>query len=181
MPSPLLHLWDPGKGEIERSFFPQPGGPNVQRVAASFGVVGVAVRDSLVAAVTALVDTVYLFGIDGTERGVIPVPLPQFRPPPDLRSRHMTSAQIREYQDAMTLILDIFWPSDSTFVLQVGETRGSAVRWSIVEMDRKGRLVHLQSSIPRLLLVRDRLYYFVSWASDVPNQWTVFRRRDTIQ
>lgn len=173
---PLLHLWSRTDRQIERSFFPMPSPPEVRATAGSLAWVHTALSGDTILAVFALADTVYRFGMDGSPRGRVPIPLsqpvgiPRIDPTSGSRER-------QEALDALTRVFNVFVLGTGDLAIQTARTRGREVSWGLVIMSRDGEgLVELVDA-PRLMAVDEDRFFFRDPESLLPNRWLIAVRR----
>ncbi len=176
--APLLHLFDRRSGTVKRSFFPTPGGVTVQRLAGSLGWADAAVRGDTVAATFGMSDTLYLFGVDGALRRRIPLPFQSFALPEMPEADERTEPRARnDWMQRLTLVYDLFWLPDGSFLVQTGRQKGAELEWGLLHLTPDGeRLAELPAS-PRLMAARGDTLYFVDPRSEIPNRWRIARLR----
>jgi hypothetical protein len=175
MDSPLIHVWDLGRGRIVRSFFPAPQGPRGFASAYAFtGFADVAVRGDTLATIFALEDTVRLFLRDGREAGKIPVRFGGFHPIEQPLSPNLPPDQFQRWLGSFSTVTDLFWLRSSGFLVQYMDQHGSDRTYSLLRMDRHGRKLWEVAGSPRLLAVtpQDSLV-FVKPGAEAPNTWSI--------
>ena len=111
----LLHLVEDDTSMVH-SFFPTPGDSFARADALHYGYASFAVRGDTVAAVSALTDTLYVFGSDGTELERVHIPFREFlsMPPPSTDGSGDPQGRLDEGH----LISDLHWLADGSMVFQ---------------------------------------------------------------
>ena len=180
---PRLHVWDPVRNRVVRSFF-RPFARQANPTAATIaGWSMAAVRGDTIAAIFALSDTIYLFSPAGRALGTVPL---RFR-----RFRHVGGATPEGGSDPVRrarwlgtfdLVQNVHWLPDGRLLVAYQSLRPDEALtrvWHLFATDRAGRAVFESRDVPRLLTVDDRdgSLYFVSPGSGTPNRWSVARLR----
>ena len=178
-PPRLLHIWNRGTGEVERSFLPM-GVPEESRpYATSYTSVDAVLEGDTIWAVWALSDTLYKFDRRGEHLEKLPMSLP--RPMgalPGAEAGAITDpGAIQEAADALTQVNGVFIPGSGRLAVQSMQTRGSDAVWDLVITDRRGTPIWSATDIPRLFAIEQDLFYFDDPASILPNHWVVARWR----
>ena len=169
-PAPMLHVWNAGSEEIERSFFTPPRPAYLDETAADGEWAQVALRGDTVWAVSTYADSVFLFRTDGSRAGAVGLPLATQAKP--------------ESADDTTAVL---WTAETVHLLSRGHvvvqlarktgfrTRRRANYLVIVGAD--GVPLATLGDTPRLRVVADDLFYFQNPDRMEPNHWIVARWR----
>jgi hypothetical protein len=181
-PEARLHLWNLRANRLGGSFFPVHGTTQAHRFAASTaGLLGASVRGDTLAAVFALSDTVYLFDFAGRRAGTVPLRAEGLRRfDPSMRPPHMDMVSAREWFGRFSLVSDVYWLRDGSFVVQYQDRVGVEPQWRLVHLARDGRRLFESKDTPYLVAVdpaTDELW-FVRPGSPTPNAWTSARLRD---
>jgi hypothetical protein len=177
-PDARLHLWSLARDTLVRSFFtPAVRGRARTLAANTAGFVSTAVRGDTIAATFSLSDTVYLFDRRGRALGKVPVPFRGFRRLDEdapLPGRNGGVVQAREWVGTFSLVSDLFWLADGTFVVQYQDREGPEPRWRLLRMTRDGRRLFESRDTPRLLAAdpASGSLYFVTPGSETPNRWS---------
>ena len=166
----LLRLGSDSILEVE-SFLPTPVPSELLPAAATAGIVGVATRGDTIAATFALSDSIYLFGSQGDRLNSIAIPISDFRratPPP--QGAGMDG--IAQWVDSFTMITDIFWLLDGSFIVQYQDRTDMLPDWRFVHLSRSGSLIGEVIDSPRILAGPDREghLYFQEPGSLTPNR-----------
>jgi hypothetical protein len=170
-PQALLHIFNLSSDSMIKSFFPPPAQVD-SNVALVLGRVHVALRGNRVAAVHSLSDTVFLFDRLGTLQSSVRIPIDSFNVPerlPDIEAL----PERRAWIDSRLLLWDVFWDGDDALIVQTVRGRRSNAEYSIVRMDALGRQSWAIHRSPRLLTVRDSLFYFQDPGTSLPNRLIV--------
>ena len=174
-PGTRLHLWNLRTGTPVRHFFtPAVRGRAHVIAAATAGFVAADVRGDTVAAAFALTDTLYFFGLDGRRLGAVPIPFRHFRRlsenrPVPSQLAGLTAA--RAWVGSFSMISDVFWLRDGTFLVQYQDRVGSEPRWRLLRMRRDGTPLFEAVGTPYLMQVDPAtgVLYFQKPGSAVPN------------
>jgi hypothetical protein len=178
----LLHMWDVRRGEVVRSFFRTPvAPPGLESAFWLAGSSAVAVRGDTLAAVFALADSVYLYGLDGRLLEKIHIPFRHFR---SLREPLPSMGSItgyRKWSSKFSAISRIFWTSEGDFLVHYYDTDGVSPAWRLLRMDRRGHRKFEMVDSPELLAISgtaETTLFFVDPQSLTPNVWLAagFRR-----
>jgi hypothetical protein len=158
-PTELLHIWDLRSGRVVKSFFPPPTGID-SNVVNALGQARVARHGERIAAIHQLCDSLTLFDLQGRAQRRMALPVSAFRVPhgplPDLAS----PAERIAWADQFTYLLDVFWFDSTRLVVQWVTGSGPEAVFGLVQVDTLGRQVWSLSRTPRLLGIRDSIYYF---------------------
>jgi hypothetical protein len=174
--TPLLHLFNLNSLSLSQSFFPAPAISGMDKMAEpTVGFAGSAVRGDTIAAVYALSDTVYLFGLDGSVRGKVPMNSRHFR-------RMKTPAPapgspinvVRDWIASFSLTSHVFWAPSGDFLVQYQDREGPILHWRLTRISRSGKPVFDVRDTPRLLAASNEgsTLYFISPNSITPDTWT---------
>jgi hypothetical protein len=180
-PDARLHLWNLRTDRLGRSFFPVHGTTASQRFAANTaGLLGASMRGDTLAAVFALSDTIYLFDLLGRRVGAVPLRVQGIRRfDPGMRPPHMDLVSAREWFGRFSLISDVYWLHDGSFLLQYQDRVGVEPRWRLARVGRDGHPLFESTDTPYLVSVDpagDTLW-FVRPGSATPNVWTAAHLR----
>jgi hypothetical protein len=181
-PEARFHLWNLRANRLAGSFFPVHGTTESHRFAANTaGLLGASVRGDTLAAVFALSDTVYLFDFAGHRLGTVPLRAEGLRRfDPAMRPPHMDMVSAREWFGRFSLVSDVYWLRDGSFVVQYQDRVGVEPQWRLVHLARDGRRLFESKDTPYLVAVdpaTDTLW-FVRPGSPTPNAWASARLRD---
>lgn len=174
----LLHVWNRGTGEVERSFLPMGVPEESLGHAMSFQGASATLEADTIWAVWALSDTLYKFNPDGDLLGRIP--LPMSRPMGTLSSVGAGGADPGADPggfDQLTQLYGVYLLEDGNLLIQSMQPRANDAVWDILILDREGRLILSAGNMPQLLAVERDLFYFDDPASVLPNRWLVARWR----
>jgi hypothetical protein len=176
-----LHLWSLASNRILRSFFPvRPRGSAQALAANTADFLGAAVRGDTVAAAFSVIDTVYLFTLRGQPVRKLPLASSGFRRLSPSRSLpRMDVAGAREWFQSFSLISDVFWLRDGSFLVQYEDRHGPEPRWRLVRMSAMGEPLFESRDTPELLAVdpHGNTLFFVKPGSLTPNVWSVAHLR----
>ena len=180
-PDARLHLWDLHANRLTGSFFPVRSTTESHRFAVNTaGLVGVAQRGDTVAAVFALSDTIHLFDAAGRPLGTVPLRAEGLRRfDPAMRMPRMDLVSAREWFGRFSLVSDVWWLRDGSFLVQYQDRVGVEPRWRLVHLARDGRRIFESKDTPCLVAVdpaTDTLW-FVKPGSPTPNVWVSARLR----
>lgn len=174
----LIHVWNTRTNRLLRSFFhPVAPDPSLKPVYVFGGITTASVRGDTVAALFALKDTVFLFGIDGGPRGRVPFGATTFRRatepmPDDARG----PAAFTRWAETFSTAAGVYWLSDGSFLVQFFDRRGAEPRWRLLHIFRDGRPPREVVDAPHLLaLAAGDTLVFVKPGSDTPNAWALAR------
>jgi hypothetical protein len=180
-PDARLHLWNLRANRLAGSFFPVRGTTPGHRFAANTaGLVGAAVHGDTLAATFALSDTVYLFDLAGRRLGTVPLRAEGLRRfDPGMHPPHMDLVSAREWFGRFSLVSDLYWLRDGSFLVQYQDRVGVEPQWRLVHVARDGRRLFESKDTPYLVAVdpADTLW-FVRPGSPTPDAWTSARLRD---
>jgi len=171
----LLHLWNVNTNKLVRSFFPQPQpSEELTDEAIITSHVSAAVRGDTVAAIFASSDTLYLFGVDGSSRGRVPIPFKRFRSLQPQSQRGAARESLLSWVEKFSLIANVFWMSDGSLLVQYMDKVQNEPKWSLLRMTRDGRAVGEITGTPQLLVsaAGDSTFYFIKPGSETPNVWS---------
>lgn len=176
-----LHLWDLRRDRLARSFFPVRGTTQAHAFAANTaGLLGASARGDTLATVFALSDTIYLFDLAGRRLGTVPLRAEGLRRfDPAMRMPRMDLVSVREWFGRFSLVSDVWWLRDGSFLVQYQDREGVEPRWRLVHLARDGRRLFESKDTPYLVAVdpaTDTLW-FVRPGSPTPNAWTSARLR----
>lgn len=175
----LLHIWNRGTGNIDRSFLPM-GVPEASLgYAMSFQGASATLEGDTIWAVWALSDTLYKFNRQGDRLSRIP--LPMARPMGSLpRAGEETTDPQADVaaMDQFTQLFGVYVLDDGNLLIQSMQPRGMEAVWDILIIDREGQAVLRAPSMPQLWAVDQGVFYFDDPASVLPNRWLVARWRD---
>lgn len=180
-PDAHLHLWDLRANRLAGSFFTVRPTTDAHRFAANTaGLMGAARRGDTVAAVFALSDTIRLFDFAGRPLGTIPLRAQGLRRfDPAMRMPRMDLVSVREWIGSFSLISDLWWLRDGSFLVQYQDREGPEPKWRLVHLARDGRRLFESKDTPLLVAVdpaTDTLW-FVRPGSPTPNVWASARLR----
>ena len=178
----LLHIWNRGMGEIERSFLPMGVPEESLGYAMSFQGASATLEADTIWAVWALSDTLYKFNRRGDLLSRIP--LPMLRPMGSLsRAGDGGAAPGAEAGgfDQITQLYGVYVLQDGNLLIQSMQARDTDAVWDILILDREARLLLSAGNMPQLLAVERDLFYFDDPASVLPNRWLVARWRGRSQ
>lgn len=178
----LLHIWNRGTGEVERSFLPMGVPEESLGYAMSFQGASAKLEADTIWAVWALSDTLYKFNPSGDLLSRIPLPM----------SRPMGSlSRVGEGGagpgadtgglNQLTQLYGVYVLGDGNLLIQSMQPRNNDAVWDILILDREGRLLLGADNMPQLLAVERDLFYFDDPASVLPNQWLIARWRGRSQ
>lgn len=172
--TPLVHVWDIEAGKPVASFFNVPEHPKEFARAYSFsGFADLAVRDSMIAVVFALRDTVYLFNRQGSERGKVPIPAPGFRRLAEPMPENSTHVQDQQWVQTFSTFANVFWTREGLLLAQYFDIRGVEPQWHLVGFDRSGLSRFDYPGAKLLAITPDDSLFFDDPNSMEPNQWSV--------
>ena len=177
-PATRLHLWNLRTGAFSRHFFAPPvRGRAHALAAATAGFVAADVHGDTVAAAFALTDSLYFFSLDGRKLGAVAIPFRHFRRLSEDRPIPGPNAEVvdaREWIGSFSMISDLFWMRDGTFLVQYEDRVGSEPRWRLLRMRRDGTVLFEAVGTPYLLQVDPAtgVLYFQKPGSPVPNVWS---------
>jgi hypothetical protein len=175
-----LHLWNLRANRLARSFFPVHATTQAHQFAANTaGLVGAAQRGDTLAAVFALSDTIYLFDLSGRRLGTVPLRAEGLRRfDPAMRMPRMELVGVREWIGRFSLVTDLWWLRDGSFLVQYQDREGVEPKWRLVHLARDGRRLFESKDTPYLVAVdpTDTLW-FVQPGSPTPNAWASARLR----
>jgi hypothetical protein len=180
-PDARLHLWNLRANRLVRSFFPVHGTTEAHRFAANTaGLLGTALRGDTLAAVFALSDSVYLFDLAGRRLGAVPMRAAGLRRfDPGMRPPHMDLVSAREWFGRFSLVSDVWWLRDGTFLVQYQDRVGVEPRWRLARLARDGHPLFESKDTPYLVAVdpETETLWFVRPGSPTPNAWAAARLR----
>lgn len=147
-----LHLGEIDSDSIHiiRSFMPTPVPPELLPAAINAGIVGMAVQGDTIAATFALSDSIYIFDGNGERLESVGIPITNFRPataPP----RGADRDRVREWVDSFTMVTELFWLPDGSFVAQYQDRTDMLPNWRFVRFDREGFSIGEVIDSPRIL------------------------------
>jgi hypothetical protein len=178
-PDAHLHLWNLRANRLAGSFFPVHATTQAHRFAVNTaGLVGAAQRGDTLAATFALSDTIRLFDLAGRPLGAVPLRaegLRRFDPAMRMPRRDLVSA--REWFGRFSLVSDVWWLRDGSFLVQYQDREGVEPKWRLVHLARDGRRLFESKDTPLLVAVdpvTDTLW-FVRPGSPTPNVWVSAR------
>lgn len=175
-----LHLWNLRSNRLARSFFAVHPVTDSHRFAANTaGLLGVAVHGDTIAAVFALTDSVFLFDLSGRRLETVPLPSIGLRRfDPALRLPRMDLVSAREWFGRFSLVSDIYWLRDGSFLVQYQDRAGVEPRWRLLHITRDGRPLFESRDTPYLVAVdHSDTAWFVKPGSPTPNVWAAARLR----
>jgi hypothetical protein len=176
-----LHLWNLARDTVVRSFFTPPLAGPAHRLAATVGgFVGTDLRGDTVAAVFAVSDTIYFFGLDGRKLGQRPIPFRHFRRLREggaVPGHNASVIQAREWAGTYSMVTDVFWLRDGGFLVQYQDRVGSTPHWRLLRMRKDGTRVFEIVDSPMLLAVdpRDDTLYLMKPGALTAETWTLAR------
>jgi hypothetical protein len=178
LPGARLHVWNLASGRLVRSFFvPRGTGPGYELAAGTAGLVSVARRGDTIAATFALSDSVHLFTVDGTPLGAVPIPsrfLRRLDPQRVPKGRDVEAA--REWLNGFSLVSDLFWLADGSFLVQYQDRDGPVPDWRLLRMSRTGRPLFESVDTPMLQFVDANMtVYFIQPGASAQNVWATAR------
>lgn len=170
-----LHLIDTGSGEVEQSFFRPPLNDLTMRFASMAGWTSSDVNGDRVASVFALVDTVYLFSIEGEEQGKVPFATESFsrmdEPP-------AAGEQPGRYLMAHSFAATVDWIESDRVLVQYQEFENGSVNSHLLSLPIDGSPSWQVRNAPRLHHVSDDgQFYFADPERLEPNYLLVARLR----
>jgi hypothetical protein len=173
--SALLHVWNPYTNTLTRSFL-TPGYPkDFVNDAIVVGWTNVAVRNGIIAAVVAQLDTVFLFQTDGTPIKKVPLASTHFR----RLSTHLAEGgreELLQWIEGFSLIGGVYWAPDGTLLVQYSDRTGGTSIPSLMRIKTSGQVVFERTNTPPLLAVADDgTLYFEKPNSLAPNLWAIAR------
>ena len=175
-----LHLWNLRSNRLARSFFPVRVTTEAHRFAANTaGLLGAALRGDTLAVVFALSDSVYLFDLAGRRLGAVPLRAAGLRRfDPAMRLPRMDLVSAREWFGRFSLVSDVYWLRDGSFLVQYQDRVGVEPHWRLLHAARDGRPLFESRDTPYLVAVdpADTLW-FVKPGSPTPNEWSAARLR----
>ena len=178
----LLHIWNRGSGEIERSFLPMGVPEESLGNAMSFQGASATLEADTIWAVWALSDTLYKFNRRGDL--LSRTPLPMSRPMGSLSRAAEGGAGPGADPggfDELTQLFGVYILEDDNLLIQSMQPRNTDAVWDILILDRQGQLLLSAANMPQLLAVERDLFYFDDPASVLPNRWLVARWRGRLQ
>ena len=178
----LLHVWNRGTGEVERSFLPMGVPEESLGYAMSFQGASATLEADTIWAVWALSDTLYKFNRRGDLLNR--TPLPMSRPMGSLSRVGEGGADPGADPggfDQLTQLYGVYILEDDNLLIQSMQPRNNDAVWDILILDRQGQLLLSAGNMPQLLAVERDLFYFDDPASVLPNRWLVARWRGRSQ
>ena len=172
----LLHIWNRGTGDIERSFLPMGVPEESLGYAITFQGAFATLEADTIWAGWALSDTLYKFSRQGDRLDEIP--LPMVRPMGTLPRAGESVPDADAGADAFdrfTQVLAMSVIDDGNLVVTSMQSRGMDAVWDLLIIDREGRQLLGAPNMPQLLAVEEDLFYFDDPASVLPNRWLVAR------
>lgn len=178
-----LHLWNLRRGEVAQSFFSPPVAGRAHTLAANVGgFVGADIHRDSVAAVFALSDTIYVFGLNGNtaQPRKIPIPFQNFRLLSESRPIPGDNAGVveaHEWVGSYSMVSDVFWLRDGGFLVQYQDREGSTPHWRLLRMRADGSRAWEVMGTPMLLAVdpRDETLIFTKPGSLTADAWRLAR------
>lgn len=178
----LLHIWNRGTGEIERSILPMGVPEESLGYAMSFQGASATLEADTIWAVWALSDTLYKFNRRGDLLSRIPLPMLRPMGSPSRAGEGGTApgadaGGINE----LTQLYGVYVLEDGNLLIQSMQTRNTDAVWDILILDRESQLLLSAGNMPQLLAVERDLLYFDDPASVLPSRWLVARWRGRAQ
>lgn len=172
--SSLLHTVDLNTGSVINSFF-NPTSLDNHPIEKSVGSAFAALKGDTVAAVYSLSDTVYLFGLDGSTRGRIPLHIGGLRPVkrPDFPAQRPSMPAVNAWLSTFSHLSQVFWTPSGDFLVQYYDMVENEPKWRLARVTRNGDAVFDAADTPKLLgtATDGTRLYFTSPESLVPNVW----------
>jgi hypothetical protein len=170
--SPYLHVWDPRRQRIVRSFFVPPVRPGLEDEAIVAGTMDAAVRGDSIAAMFALSDSIFLFTRGGARIGALPLRARGFRP----LTTHFRGGglgALKQWNESHSIPGRVFWLPDGSFLAQYSDMVGNEQRFTLVRLGRDGEPIFEVAGTPRLLAVSPggETLVFVKPGAETPNEW----------
>lgn len=173
--SARLHLWNIRTNEHVRSFF-APFASSVSPDAATYaGWTHFAVRDDTVAAIFSVVDTVYLFGLDGRLINSFPIPSQELRrvKPGSTYDRSRGASGVSAWLGSFDLIADVHWMDDGSLLVpyqQVVADSARSRRWHLLRVSALGDLLSEVRDVPMVHAVDGHTIWFQTPGTLLPNE-----------
>ncbi len=171
----LLHFFDHDSNGITSSFFPVPGDSLISVSARAFGWMDVIVQDDMVAAVFALVDTVFIFSDEGKVHRRLPIPIENYRRVTSSVGTSSSPDEIDEWYAGLDIIVDVHWLHDGSWLVQYQQQDGTSVQWNLIGMDSGGSLIFDVRNLPQLLAVSGDSLFFAASSVGTYDVWTIAR------
>ena len=157
---PRLHLLSVGTGKVVVAFFAPFEQLQAKLLATNLYYLPIARSDDELAAVFPATDTIYFFGLDGSERGKIAFATDRFRRAEASTAEVMTNRQRRAaYLSSIHLVNDLEWLPNGNLVVSFWSLRSGGIGdasqpwYHILVMDREGARI-AQDSVQGRLLAR---------------------------
>lgn len=133
--STLVHLWDPRRHRIRRSFFRTPAhDPKLGPVYRFSSAVDVAARSDTLALTFALSDTLYLFTTSGNVLTKLPIPFEYFRRVTRPPSLDLSPESRARWTESFSRVSHVFWANDGSFYVQYFDINRAEPQWRLVRM-----------------------------------------------
>jgi len=174
--SRMVHVWDLKRQRIVRSFGEiVPPSPEFESAYTFTGSASVAVRDSSVALLFGLGDSIRVFRRSGREVASIPIPWQKHRPLKTPMPTNGDDAAIDQWLSTFSVAASFFWRPDGSFVVQYLDVNGVEETWSIVGFLPTGSKLFEFHDQPRLLTVAPgkQSLLFVDRNSELQNSWAL--------
>lgn len=176
-PAPLLHLFDLKSNRITRSFFTAPVQPFLAPAAVSLGITSAAIHADTIATVFALTDTIFLFNTSGAAIGRVPIPFRLFSYIKHPAPSGETVADRERWLREISLITDIFWLRDGSFIIQFYRDDEPRKENGLLIMDRLGRVRMEALDTPRLIAMDEERtqsrFFFASSGREGMRVWNM--------
>lgn len=179
---PVLHVVDIRSERIVRSFFRPYRKATNPYAAAAAGWTRFALQHDTVAAIFAVIDSVFLFRTDGTFLRSVAIPSASLRRVeadhvPD-RSRGRTG--IVEWYRQFDLVADVHWMGDGSLLVPYQEVIADSAmsrRWHLVQMASDGRAVAEVRNVPPVETTNEGIIWLQPAGTLLPNTLTRARIR----
>ena len=173
----LLHLWDPRRNAITRSFFPMPGNDATRAAASSYGSVSIDIDQDGILAVFAMSDTAYRFDFEGNVVQRVWIPVPGFEPVTEF-DQGENPLEAVSWLEQHRLLESIHAMSAGMIAVQYAQAAGRDNRFGSIVVSANGELLLAEEDAPRLLAAEDDLLFYVDSAHAAPNRWLVMQWPD---
>lgn len=180
--SPRLHLWDVAGDSLASSFFRPFERVQYPEAAVMVGWSRGAIRGDTVAAIFALIDTVFFFTTRGEALGQSAIPFASFRRVPPMISPERFRDPLKRAQwfSSFDIVHTVYWLPDGDLLVnyQNAVPDGALSRqWHFLVMSPQGSRAIEVRDTPYLLVADEQTgdLHFVQPGTEVPNRWVTAR------
>lgn len=172
----LMHIWNIDRDVVVQSFFPTPGDVPTIQAAQNYGYVSWDFMADTIVAAFALTDTLFFFGVDGSELDRKRVPFQTFIGIEQFNVQELSDPRQRISWESQRLFLQgVFVMPNGDLLIQYERPKGTESEWNLLGMTRQGERLFELRDTPKLLATDDQFLYFIHPESIVPNKWIIAR------